>query len=211
MSDWNLAHRNMVIWFVLGMWKAFSIVFSEWKACTNGLENDLVGQESRPFVYWALKNSLVALAAFIFITAHITLISNHITKVKGDRISRTCLGHSTQPCLSNRVVCFGSQALLFSLFCFFFFLNRWFGHTCSASDQFILLLGLMTTCFIRTDKSLVLMLRNFSNKLEMQMPKINSRLSDSFLEHKNATTHIWPKATGWTANLKSKECTRKRL
>jgi len=38
----------------------------------------------------------------------------------------------------------------------------------------------MTTCFIRTDTSLVLMLRNFSNKLEMQTAKINSRLSDSF-------------------------------
>jgi len=118
------------------MWKPSLVVFSEWKACTTGLGNDLVGQKSIPFVYWALKNSLVALAAFIFITAHITLISNHITKVKGDRISHTCLGHSTQPCLTNRVVYFGSQALLFSLFCFS---NWWFGQI--ASDQFILLLN----------------------------------------------------------------------
>ncbi len=77
----------------------------------------------------------------------------------------------------------------FSVFCVF--QTGDLNITCFASDQFILLLGLMTTCFIRTDMSLVLMLRNSSKRLEMQMPKINSWLFDSFLVHEKCNnTHL---------------------
>lgn len=83
----------------------------------------------------------------------------------------------------------------------FFKLVIWTYSTCFASDQFILLLGLMTTCFIRTDMSLVLMLRNFSNKLEMQMAKIKL-LSDSFLVHEKCNNTSLAKSNWLNSQFK---------
>lgn len=82
--------------------KARSIVFGKRKACINYIErvNDLlnriqVGSPTRSVnsvLLFGPESSSVALAAFVFITIHITLGKSHIANVKRAEISIPCLG-----------------------------------------------------------------------------------------------------------------------